>query len=414
MVKQVKKGAEAESVLEKKHVYLHSLLRRIEHFRTFGQAPQTSFNISLPAQLRAVPENRKILGVLGELFKNPHSFFPTVIDHWTSLENLKSILSENALMGNYALKKAKIDFESNVLCEGDEANLDGNVICFAPGKFIDPYVFYDKNSPLPTVRKDRVLFRMNVDQFFKKGKFNSFFKITDLYGPYFTKELVISPSFTITVSRNMNNTFGYNLSGKVFPISVSFNFKGQRETVSFSVNESLFYGDLSEINCWCLLLLFRALDKCKTPSLVYSIYEYINDLDRATIESLIIEFAKSMTPISEYNIRGILEFTPRIISEIHFDSEGKTYDFNDYSDEGYSLALKKIVQPSLRAELSSRQEKIIPERCDFDKDSTCEIYGEKLQYNRKRCEPRYTFSQTDLRNRPESANVSGPSRTLSS
>lgn len=413
-MKQVKKGVEAESVLEKKHVYLHSLLRRIEHIRTFGQSPQTSFNISLPTQLRAVPENRKILSVLGELFKNPHSFFPTVVDHWTSLENVKSILSENALMGNYALKKAKIDFESNVLCEGDKDNLDGNVICFAPGRFIDPYVFYDKNSPLPTVRKDRVLFRLNVHRFSKKGKLNSFFKITDLYGPYFTKELVVSPGFTITVSRNMNNTFGYNPSGKVFPISVSFNFKGQRETVSFSVNESLFYGDISEINCWCLLLLFKALDKCKTPSLVKSIYEYISDLDRAMIEYLIIEFAKSLTPISEYNIRGILEFTPGIINEIHFDSEGKTYDFNEYTDQEYSLALKKIIQPSLRAELSSRHEKIIPERRDFDKESTCEIYGEKLLYNRKRCEPRYTFSRTELKYKPsESANVSGPSGKLS-
>lgn len=402
-MRKVKQGIETVSILEKEYVYLHSLLREREHFRAFKSAPQTIHNIPPLTQLHAFPENARILSVLSELRKDPHSFFPRVIDHWTSFENLKSILSENALMGNYALKRARINFEGNVLCKDDEDNLDGNVICFSPGNFVDPFVFYDKNFALPSVRNDRVLIRLNIERFEKKGRFNSFFKITDLYGPYFTKEIAVSPGFNITISRNMNNTCGYNLFGEDYPISVNFDFLGQKETISFTINESLFYGNISEINYFCLLLLFKALEKCKKQDLVKSIYGYINELDKVAIENLLIQFAKSITPISEYNIRGILEFVPKIIHEIHLASECKTYCFSEYNDQEYILALEKIVSLQSRKELSSRSEKIIPKRSEFNENSICEIYGERLLYNGQKCNPRYMFSRTELKDElPES------------
>lgn len=84
---------------EKNHEYFHSILRKIEHNKTFNVPPQTTKNFFL-----SFPHNTKIYDVLIKL--KSYSIFPKEIDHWTSHKNFFSIVHSQALLARKCMERS--------------------------------------------------------------------------------------------------------------------------------------------------------------------------------------------------------------------------------------------------------------------------------------------------------------------
>ncbi len=307
--------------LEARYEVFHSVLRRIEHIKTFGQEPQTIETLRVPKCLLE-NDNASIFTVLNSLRSNPYSIFPKKVDHWTSIENLKNILTMQSFLANKLLTRYNIPFEKNVLDFEDLKNLDGNVICFSPGRFLDTNAVFSFGTN--NLRHDRILIRLNSNSFQKVGKYNVFFKIVDLCGPGFFKNIHISSDFTIELFRRS--------TGCQFAVGVKFHFNHFCEEVYFDKKECIFYGEIEDINSFCLLLLFNSLEKCKNKTLVDAIYNYFQKLTYEEMASIIIGFSKGITKVSEFNVRGFLKIQPNMIHSIHFANKGYTYHFPENGD----------------------------------------------------------------------------------
>jgi hypothetical protein len=297
-------------------------------FGLYG-TPTTIYNTPIPNVL-AQPENikilRTILSICGD--EKGHYIIPTIIDHWTTFDNLKNIIKTGAFSGNAYLTKNQITFEANSYDRDiDLPNLDHNVICFSPGGFVDP---------LATKGEERIRIRINMNNIDLPGRYNQFFKITDLCFPDY--QIIIKLTDLLSFS------FTHRLGSNGTRVKFIFNEK-QTSTAKFESNEVVYYGDLQSINRFCLLFPFIALEKIKQrndPSLVQLICNHLVNLDENELRKILICMSQNITMTSEYNFYCKLPLTSKLIYDIHNPSNDTTYLFNELSENEYAVTLEKI------------------------------------------------------------------------
>ncbi|MBS0290692.1 MAG: hypothetical protein JSS07_11740 [Proteobacteria bacterium] len=304
-----------------------SLMRFLRHKHNAMEngltgTPQTTSNLRLPTEL-AKPENIKIretiLKICGD--ENGPLVIPPIIDHWTTSSNFKKIIESGAFYGSALLTTKGIAYTKNVLHNADIKNLDGNVICFCPGGFVDSKA---------TLGYDKMRIRIDLRKLNKTGKYNSFFKITDLEcEPYFVK-MQVTPSLSIS--------FGHDLA---FAFGILFEFNEHQLLIPLSKNELVFYGDLAGINRFCLLLPFIALDKAD-KNITSLIYEHLRNLPEDELKKVLICLSQNMTMYSEYNFHAKLPLTPKLIYDVHHVSSNTTYSLHSLSTEDYDAKLKEL------------------------------------------------------------------------
>jgi len=297
--------------------------------------PQTSTNFFRPGEL-ANPINKKIsetiLSICGDE-KGPY-VIPMVIDHWTTFKNFKNILARGAFLGNAFLKREKIDFTANCLAPGDIVNLDGNVICFSPGGFVDPKA---------VAGDDRIRVRVDLSKAKNIGKFNIFFKVTDLCMQNYEVKVQLTDRLVVSFER-----FAFPNS----PLAIFFELDGKKLGVGFKKNQLLFYGDIDGINRYCLLLPFIALEGAlkrenqHDSQLAADIYTYLRALTGDELRKILICMSQNMTLYSEFNFNGILKLTPHLIYDIHDVTSNKTYDLSELSLQDYSSTLTAVQEAS--------------------------------------------------------------------
>ncbi len=288
--------------------------------------PQHNTNVKLPYTLLR-EENTKIRTVFLKLCgdeNGPYVISP-VIDHWTTAQNLKKIINSGAFYGNAFLKQHRVVFNENCLAASDLLNLDGNVICFCPGGFVDSKALEGE---------DRIRLRVDLRKAKLKGKFNTFFKITDLcFNCY---------SVNVQLTKELS---AYFCGGTGSCFSVKLKFKETEIKINFSKNELIFYGNLVTINRFCLLMFFIALEKAKKQGFensVLDIYNYLNTKDEKELRKLLICFAQNMTMYAEFNFNCMLSLTPNLIYDIHSAKENTTYSLHDFPPDVYANILKDI------------------------------------------------------------------------
>lgn len=237
--------------------------------------------------------------------------------------------------------------------------------------------------------------RFNTNKLVKTGKYNTFFKIVDLCGPKFKKNISVSPDFTITISRGLLNEGPMDKLG-IFKrkIDIEFNFKGQKEAVRFEKNECIFYGNLEEINFFCITLLLKVLAKIKNKEFLKNIYFYLESVSKDNIEQLIIAFAKNITLLSEFNIRGILQLTPHMIDNIHDVTNNVTYCLNNLSQDEYKKSLTNLANKSKKFPFAKKEQ--VLQILTQNKDGKVTLYNETLYYNYRLRHSYYNFEKTSL------------------
>lgn len=290
--------------------------------------PQHNGNLKLPCTL-IKNENTKIRTVLLKLCgdgNGPYIISP-VIDHWTTASNLKKIVNSGAFYGNAILKQHGVSFNENALTGADILNLDGNVICFCPGGYVDRQALQGE---------DRIRLRIDLRKAKLKGKFNTFFKITDLCVEPYTVTVHLTEELSVRFSKFGARSHFFN---------IEFRFKEIKWQIPFKKNELIFYGDLIAINRFCLLMFFIALEKSKKEgfeNVASEIYDYLNKKDENELRKILTCFAQNMTMYSELNINCMLTLTPHLIYDMHFAKENKTFAFYDLPPENYANAIKNI------------------------------------------------------------------------
>lgn len=323
-------NANKGNILEAEYSFLQSLIRRIKHWRTFETPPRTHESVKLPAYLMQ-EKNKRLLQALLQLRASKETVLPNTLDHWTTVSNLKSILKYKAFLGHTALMNYKIAFNANVFDDIDRDNLDDNVICFCP-YYVDPCAIIDGDYQS---KPDLIALRIDPHQLHKEGKYNYFFKITDLCSHNFNKVIKVSKDLKIIIARN-------NTQNLTNAFEVTFKYLGFSYSVGFANEECLFYGNYFQIRHFCLQLLFTTLEKCRASLFKEAVYQYLNTLDNAKIQALLLEFSKSMIQVSELNIQGHLPLTPFLIQNIHFTHSFMTLKVPQDSENDYQNALEAV------------------------------------------------------------------------
>lgn len=397
---QLPKPARRDQILEKKHSWLHSILRKVLHKRLFNKMPKTIRNLSLPKALLR-PENQKLLHAFFRVCASDAQVFPEQIDHWTTHKNLRSIIRTGGLLGHDALNRNQIRFDPNVFDNNDRKHGDSNVICLAPS-YVDPdtVIYLDYLTP----KDDLVLLRINTRQIQKSGQYNCFFKITDLCGQSFVKTIHVSSDLSIEISKNIEQNY-------ISPIKITFTFKPESndpenskviiESIIIPTNACLFYGKPDDIRHFCLQLLFYTLKFSKNPLFVTTLYAYLNTLSEETLESLLLTFAKSITLVSELNINGFLPLTPHLIQNVHFVNENKTISIDQQDEDRYTASLNALRGHKKRILEKGETEMVVQEGAALNSDCDFLIYNTPTSYlpdkTRVFTIANYAFPETDLR-----------------
>lgn len=301
--------------------------------------PRTVYNTPIP-NILAQPSNKRILKTILSICadkKGPY-VIPTVIDHWTTSANFSTVIQSGAFLGNAFLKKKLIEFTPNALGGPDLENLDSNVICFCPGGFVDP---------LAVKNKDGIRLRINLKNVNLTGRYNAFFKITDLCFPKYSITVKLTDSLSVTLGCDRGHFYGPSTVG------LTFNFNGKEICIAFGGKELVYYGGLEGINRFCLLLPFMALENllhgkgCRNPSeqdkeLASLICRHLLSLGDDELRKVLICLAQNITMCSESNFYCKLPLSSKLIYDIHDITNGKTYSLDGCTSEQYDSILKEL------------------------------------------------------------------------
>ena len=313
----------ALSLLEPTDSEYHELSkkRKQEHLKAFNKKPQKC------AKLTGI-SNELINQMIEAMANDPKGPFviPMIIDHWTTVDNFKSILKENAFLGNQSLTRNNIAFQRNALNPCDVRNGDGDVICFASGGFVD----YNAVQGL-----DRIRVRIDVSKL-KNVKYNTFFKAVDLCVGCFSTEIQVTKDLKVKINH-------------LHESKLQFDFILEEEKKTYTTSselvkdELIFYGNILEINRIALLLPFIALEKGMNKVAIKAIYKYLNTLGKPILRKLMIGLSQNATMYSEFNVFSKLSLTPHLIYDIHFVREKETYSLHNLSEEEYVSTLSNII-----------------------------------------------------------------------
>lgn len=349
---------------------LRSVIRHLLHklkpnnpknsFPLSRTTPQISANLRMPAKL-IKPENKKLLHTILRICgdENGPYVIPMVIDHWTTINNLKNIIKTGAIFGNALLKKQNINFKKNCLTSGDLENLDGNAICFCPVGF----VYHEA-----TEGKDRIRLRIDLSKVELPGRYNTFFKIRDFLGPARKLNIKLTDRLSVKFDSQLN---------------LSFIFDGKKIMIPLQKNDLVFYGDLSQINRFCLLFPFIAMEKATQKNyrahgkkcegdvkILPLILKHLNSLNENKLKKILIFLAQNLTMVSEYNFNAILPLSSKLIYDIHDPSRNTTYSLADLTSKQYDNTLQSISK-----NFSSL--KSLPQKKEIIKNPYCchDLYG---------------------------------------
>jgi|GEM_PF-5571773 len=295
------------------------------HKTIFGNFPQTK-QIFPKVFLHNIP-NDEIRSLILSLAEH-QSIINNKVTHWTILNNLKSILKTGYIFSNQKLKEKGIDFKKNALVKADIKNGDDTVVCCCPA-LVDADALVNREKIKP--RKGLVRLTLNLDYIDLQGKFNQFFKLYDLCAPGYQYNVKINEDLIVSFNKKNN--------GKLI---CSLTFKGKKVDFPISSSNALFYGNLKEINLYCLVMLFNMLATADDEQFKIDFNLYLEKLTTDELKKVLILFAQGLTLYSEYNFHPFLRITKGLIAEIYLADKNISLNLEALNPEVAQAALTHL------------------------------------------------------------------------
>jgi hypothetical protein len=318
--------------------HIRSYNRFQTHCRCLGDTPQRTL---LPTK-RMVEEVPEVLDTIHQLATDKAIISP-VVSHITTEKNLSSICSAEALFGAEALDRRKITYTKNALGPGDIENGDGDIICCAHN-LVDYLSLGYGGTGLSEgkIEPKEGLIHVKVDLSTvdpQKGIYNQFFKIKDFRCPAFYYQMKVVSWLSLGFF-NSSHDNSYCIDFKVDDIE---------ESVIVSNEEMVFYGDLYQINRFCLLSIFKFIEKSKNKSLVDAFYKNFksSSLDERT--KILKLYGQHLTVFSECNFNQRLTCVPGLFREIYAVTQGICYSLEDLMPEEYEERIAKIARGQFKS-----------------------------------------------------------------
>jgi hypothetical protein len=281
--------------------------------------------------------------------------------HVTTKPNLSSICRNRAFLGADSMKRRAIEYRKNVLDHSDIDNGDGDVICLGPylidsGAFINPTV-YDSGSCKEDAANSKILIKIDLTKTRSKGIYNQFFKIQD-FG-------VSRPHHVLEITDWLTIVFGDKFKQTIIldnGFSEDFSFKEQ----------PIIYGNLYEVNQFCLTSLFRLVETSNNKNFIETFYKKIKQCSFSEIAKIVKLYGQHLILYSEINFNQRLTITPGLITEIQDLKNNASYslrnlDSNTYMGKIHDIAIGNYTNLPLEKN-PSIYEFIIPRRSLLNTD----------------------------------------------
>ncbi|HLB43119.1 MAG TPA: hypothetical protein VJN02_09810, partial [Gammaproteobacteria bacterium] len=292
---------------------------------------QTIFGCT-PSEVKKLPKtNSRIKAIIFDIARH-HLIVSEKIYHWTTWDNLKSIIQHNAFLGNHLLKNYGISFEPNALGNADIKNGDGNVICFCP-YLVEPTILvspYELNCDRK-IRKNLIRLTIDLTKIDCFGKYNQFFKLFDFCAPNFKYTLIISDHLSFSFKKN---------PCPESHVIVSINFKQNFFHYTIDKKNAISYGNLFSFNVFCLNKFFDIINK--DFPFKNELNDYLDKLTDAELRKVLISFGQGLTIFSEYNFNASLTLTDHLITEIYCANSEKSFLLEDLTTEQYRDTFKQL------------------------------------------------------------------------
>jgi hypothetical protein len=277
------------------------------HCECLGGTPQ---RVLLPTQ-RMLQEVPKVLDLIHQLASHK-AIISSEVSYITTRNNLSSICSSGTILGADALKSRAVTYVANCISTGgdsvDRKNGDGNVICFGPN-LIDQYSLEARDGfyGFDRIKCKQGLLHTKIDLSAvdlsradpRKGIYNQFFKIKDFAAPAFSYRVSVAPWLSIRFFNESCNN-GYFITFEVDDL------KGE---VAISNQELIFYGGLYQVNAFCLLSMFKFIEKVDNKSIVDAFYKNIKNSQSNEITKILKLYGQHLTVFSECNFNQCVTCT---------------------------------------------------------------------------------------------------------
>lgn len=287
--------------------------------------------------------------------------------HYTSLENLTSIINTQFLYGNHSLKKQNITFTPNVFQSADILTGDKNVICLCPGQ-VDMAAFTSGYS----IKDNACRLSLNINQkniSDNKAIHNQFFKLADFWAPW---------TFSFSIDK-----LSLHIKGGSSIMELHLSFDGALHFIRLDKEEMIYYGNIFSINRFCAVQLFNIIDKIPDETCKKKLYDHLNQLPNNELKKLIIVFTQNLTLFAEYNFNACLPISDIRITEVLMLGDKKLkLDFSQLDNEQYSNALKLLSSASY-TELEQRHGIPVDENqtiCKKQNDRSFDVFGRKMAF----------------------------------
>lgn len=350
-----------------------NFVRQKKHLNAFKKQPQTASNLFIPSELQKYAKLVDAINTISNNENGPFIIGP-IIHHFTTIENFKNIIKQNAMLGNQSLKEAKIEFSANcisdqILLSNDKRNLDGNVICFCPGGFVDFLAITSSDNC--NLREGLIRLSIDARKIALDGKFNMFFKAIDLCLSSGRDGRSKTPPDIII---KLTHKLSVHVNNKDARLNIEFCFGlDHKFEASFDESDLIFYGNLQEINQFSLILPFIALSKCVDKDFKDAVYHELEILPKKSLISILIYLAQNITSYSEFNINGRLPMQgAHLITSIHDANLQESYNLSELSEEKYSNALHQVAYNSAPLSEIFSQCKISEKICYIKKSDSTE------------------------------------------
>ena len=337
--------------------HIRSETRRRVHKKYFAEEPCTTVKpLKLPAQYQNLADRLKT--IIAELSNHHAVINGTQFNHFTNITNLKSIISEDYLLGNSTLKRKQISFNKNALDDAVDLS-DKDTICFAPAR-VDAIALVENRK----FKKDLCAIICDVTTVNYPG-YNQFFKLSDFCCQPYQYIVDISSDCSIEVRKHEEYTIDIRLSvynptlkmKNIFSFS-SFIRKGDQSL--------LFYGSLRNINQFCLQWIFNNIDELNknfsSKNWYNELFDYFQSLNDAELKKTLLIIAQSITYFSEYNVHGYLKLDDIRIKEIRLFGSNIKYDLTSLNADEYKLFLDNFADNQWQDPLVKRCEKPLEPR----------------------------------------------------
>lgn len=329
---------------------LRGKIRKKIHVNYFHHTPRVTVPMPVLPESYQANLGPRFYALVKELSRQKAVICEKKLNHFTTMANLRSIIERQYLYGNATLRRQNIQFEPNALDSKEETDLD--TICFAPAR-VDNVAL--KNSDNEAVLKSDLcaivcdITKLNYPQY------NQFFKLADMFCGAFTYEAKINNELTVKSSNERG--------------SLWFILLLEDREYTFPINQErlFFYGDIEDINLFCLTRLVDyvldddlfsrpSADKTSRPAPLSQkskthILNYLQSLSDDELRKVLIIAAQTLTYFSEYNVHSYLSLQDIRINEIRLYDKKIKYDLSNLDEKQYQQCLKHIANNELESPL---------------------------------------------------------------